>query len=387
MTKETIRQLYNSCKEDSLVGRYLEVDQMDSLIDKLSGTFKVDVIGHTVNGKTIKSITAGKGNKKVLIWSQMHGNETTTTKAVFDLLNTLADNHNQKVQKFLDNLSICIIPVLNVDGAYVYTRENANKIDLNRDALNLSQPESQALRKVFDDLGPDFCFNLHGQRTIFSAGKVPHPATISFLSPAQDEVCSITPNRKVAMAIINDINNSLQRIIPNSVGIYDDSYNPNCVGDYFQRQGVPTILVEAGHFPGDYYREYSRYLIYHSYLTSLNSISNNSYDIDRFDDYFDIPNNEKLFYDIIIRNARISRNEQRYVDVAVQFVEKLEDGRIKFVPRIEKIERLNEYFGHREINATGNLVLGENNQPLIEGNLIDFVLINNELLSLRIEII
>jgi hypothetical protein len=55
----------------------------------------------------------------------------------------------------------------------MYTRLNANEVDLNRDSQNLTQPESKVLREIFDLFQPHYCFNLHDQRTIFgvSTGK------------------------------------------------------------------------------------------------------------------------------------------------------------------------------------------------------------------------
>jgi hypothetical protein len=48
----------------------------------------------------------------------------------------------------------------------MYTRLNANEVDLNRDSQNLTQPESKVLREIFDLFQPHYCFNLHDQRTI-----------------------------------------------------------------------------------------------------------------------------------------------------------------------------------------------------------------------------
>ena len=83
------------------------------------------------------------------MWSQMHGNESTTTKALFDFINFLHSNTKES-SVILDHFTFCMLPMLNPDGAKLYTRENANGIDLNRDAQNLSQPESIALRKTFE---------------------------------------------------------------------------------------------------------------------------------------------------------------------------------------------------------------------------------------------
>src|SRR5690606_36642598 len=211
---------------------------------------QVAVIGQSVLGEPIYSNTIGKGPKKLFMWSQMHGNESTTTKAIFDLLNTVQSG-NESIKHILNTCTVCIIPMLNPDGAKAYTRVNANEVDLNRDGQVRSQPESQILRSVFDSFNPDFCYNLHGQRTLFSAGTTNKPATVSFLAPAQDEACTVTPTRKIAMEIIAEMNRMLQQVIPNQVGVYDDAFNLNCVGDTFQSENKPTMLFEAGHYYND----------------------------------------------------------------------------------------------------------------------------------------
>ena len=135
----------------------------------------------------------------------MHGNESTSTKALFDCFN-LFETENDISKHILEQCTLVVIPILNPDGAEKYTRLNANLVDLNRDAKTLSQPESKVLRNIYNDFKPDYCFNLHGQRTIFSVGETSNVATLSFLSPAQDEERSLTSNRKIAMAIIAEIN-------------------------------------------------------------------------------------------------------------------------------------------------------------------------------------
>ncbi len=120
---------------------------------------------------------------------------------------------NAVARRILEQCTLYIIPMLNPDGARAYTRVNAVNIDLNRDAADISQPESFALRRVFDEIAPDFCFNLHDQRTIFNTGDSPKPATLSFLSPATNKERSITPPRKKSMEVIAAVNTVLQRHI------------------------------------------------------------------------------------------------------------------------------------------------------------------------------
>ena len=343
---QDLQQLFSLYKEQNLSNRYIHNEHILPLLDRLKNKLEIQEIGKSVLKKSIFSIKLGKGSKQILMWSQMHGNESTTTKAVFDLINTLLNDSISKSEAILNACTICIIPILNPDGAEAYTRINANDVDLNRDAQNLTQPESLVLQEVFKQFKPDYCFNLHGQRTIFSAGNANKSATVSFLAPAQDVDCTITHTRKIAMDIIAEMNRVLQIQIPGQVGVYDDSFNINCVGDTFQSLNVPTILYEAGHYANDYPREKTREYIYQSLLTALFYIAENNVTGNRYLEYQTIPENKKLFFDIILRDATLN---DEVVDVAIQFEEVLKNNKIVFIPTLKETGNLSSYFGHREI--------------------------------------
>jgi len=380
MEIEVLQSLYLKHKERSLFGRYIHSKHIEPLLANLPKPFKVDVIGQSVNSQNIYSVTIGFGEKKVLMWSQMHGNESTTTKAIFDLLNTLQGD-SEVSKAILSHFTLVIIPILNPDGAEMYTRLNANLVDLNRDAQQQSQPESRVLKDCFDTLKPNYCFNLHGQRTLFSAGAYNKVATLSFLSPAQDETRIVTDTRATAMAIIAKVAKSLHREIPGQIGIYDDSFNINCVGDTFQSLNVPTILFEAGHYKDDYNREEVRRLVYQSFVIALQAILISDFKTKDVQDYYKIPKNDKLFSDILITNVRF---DNVFKDVAIQYEEQLLGDTIDFIPKVIKIEKAISGFGHKTINANGNSVLSTNNRGLEVGMIVNTVLINNEVLSLKL---
>lgn len=377
LTIAELHQLFSSHKAKELYGRYIPLESIEPLINKLNDTFKVSVIGYSVKKRPIYSVVIGSGSRKILMWSQMHGNESTTTKALFDVFNLFKDSNNELIESILENCTICFVPMLNPDGAEVYTRHNANNIDLNRDAQNLSQPESNVLRSVFNEFKPDFCFNLHGQRTLFSAGKHDKSAVLSFLAPAQDVKYTISENRKIAMDLIYRIQSSLQITIPEQIGIYDDAFNQDCVGDTFQGLGVPTLLYEAGHFPCDYQRETTRELIFKSLFLGLDLISHATDLGKQHKFYFQIPQNEKLHRDIIIRNVLI---DGEIKDIAIQYEELLNDNSIEFIPKINAIETKLKLFGHREIDADFAEI--EAPSKLKVSNEIVYVTINNEKFSL-----
>lgn len=364
---------YNSLKSSALKNRYITNRCIEPLLTSLSNQFSQSVLGTSEGGMSIHGLQIGTGSKRILIWSQMHGNESTTTKALFDLFNyfELSDS-----KALLEACTLFIIPILNPDGADAYTRLNKNQVDLNRDAKALTQSESQILRSVYKEFKPDFCFNMHGQRTIFSAGNTSNSAVLSFLSPSENDERSLTTTRQKSMEVIQVMNSALQQYLPNQIGRYDDGYNDNCVGDYFQTQGTPTVLFEAGHFPKDYNREETRKFMALALMSALDYVANNSVSGIDYKSYFDIPENDKLFYDVIVRKAQLSSdNPGIFNDIGIQYTEVLVSGSIVFKPKIVFVGDLKSKQGHFEIDADFKQVSHPDFEVLSNGNEIDFIMI------------
>ena len=376
-------EVYNSFKNRKISGRYIQQKDIQVLLDNLGEEFSLKEIGVSVLGKPIHSIQFGNGSIKILAWSQMHGNESTTTKAIFDLLNYISKHKEEPlVESILNNCSLCIIPMLNPDGAEAYTRVNANKIDLNRDAQDLSQPESRILSQVFKNFNPDFCLNLHDQRTIFSAGSNPEPAVLSFLTPSMDKDRQIFPSRIKSMQLIAKIAQDLSELLPGRIGGYDDGFNINCTGDTFQSTKTPTILFEAGHFPGDYKREETRKYVFLALVSVLNSISENNFQQIDYQKYQEIPENEKLFNDIILRDAN---SENGVVDIAIQYKEIIKDRKLSFFPEIEKIAPKIKKFAHKEIFCENKKIEINDENTLTENVIVNKIVLNGVELPLKCE--
>lgn len=343
---------YLKIKVTSIKGRYVTNEHINLYLKTLGNPFRVDELGRSVNNQPIYGVRVGHGPKRIFMWSQMHGNESTTTKAVLDLLSFLKQGTPQALD-LLRNVSLNIIPILNPDGARAYTRFNANNVDLNRDAKNITQPESKVLRETFEKFEPNFCFNLHDQRTIFNVAKLKSPATVSFLAPAFDEERNNSISRSMAMKIVASMNSELQRYIPAQVGRFDDSFNPNCVGDAFQMEKVPTILFEAGHYPEDYERETTREMIFYALYKAIQTIAFDEIENYATEDYFEIPENNKLFFDVVLQNAHVLDPSLQVNSCAsILYKEVLKNGRIVFIPTVaEKGFELGEYFGHKTMDC------------------------------------
>src|SRR5690606_18878993 len=131
-----LRNAYERYHETSLTHRRFRHADILPLLKNRKGVFRVDEIGQSVQGRGTFQLTYGKGPVKVMLWSQMHGNESTATMALFDLFNFLEGNHDgyDTLRNLLrEKLHILFIPMVNPDGAEVFQRRNALDIDINRD--------------------------------------------------------------------------------------------------------------------------------------------------------------------------------------------------------------------------------------------------------------
>ena len=333
--------------------RYLPPSALNPFLEGLPQTVSKRIIGKSVKGLPIHLLTIGTGNTKILMWSQMHGNESTTTRALLDLIPWILKLSQAQLQK---TFTLSIILQLNPDGAKAYTRLNANDVDLNRDAIDLTQPESLALQDLYQEVNPDYCLNLHGQRTIFSAGKMGKTASLSFLAPSANLERTLTPSRAKAMQLIVALKRAIEKELPEQIGRYDDAFNPNCVGDKFTQMGTPTILFEAGHVPNDYQREITRKYIFESYKTLLNTLFSNDFE-HTTNEYFDIPENAKDCVDLIVSGVTIRNNNESLVNqqLAIQYEEKLEGDAVVFLPVMQFFATQLPLKAHKSITLPGEL--------------------------------
>lgn len=342
-------ECHKKYKQNQLFGRYITRSQIEDVMQSLN--IVPIVKGYSVQKQPLYQLEVGQGKFKVLVWSQMHGNEGTTTKALFDFIAFLQSGEPLAVT-LQQMFTFRILPMVNPDGAEAYTRVNANQVDLNRDACDLSQPESQFLRKAFDDFQPHLAYNLHDQRSIFGVGTSGKPATVSFLAPAFNEERSINEVRTKAMNLIVAMQNELQNFIPNQIGRFDDAFNLNCVGDCFTRLGVPTVLFEAGHYSNDYYREYTRKMIFIALLSGVKHIYENDIVDNKNELYLNIPQNNPVYYDFIYKNIKINYEGKEIItNFAAQYREELIEGKIEFNAYIVEVGLLEGKLGHSTFNA------------------------------------
>lgn len=342
---------------------------------------KVDyeILGVSVNRRSIYGLRLGSGEKRILVWSQMHGNESTMTRALFSAL-----NRNQFVG-VLKNISLYIIPVLNPDGLDQWTRNNANEVDLNRDAVDRSQPESRLLLEYIERVQPHFCFNLHDQRSIYGSLDGLTAMQLSFLAPAGDLPRTINDTRLASMLVINRIHSCLSKMYQSRTGRYNDSFNIDCFGDYLTSLNIPVVLFEAGHHSDDYNRNEVMGLMSDCLLHALESVANdfNLLDNDTLSrkrdsqntitsNYESISEMSSCFVDLLL--IKVPSKGDR-VDVGVMFKEKIVEDVLCFFPVVCSINDPDVKNGHRVIDCstmtTDDLDFEINQDGLIQSEVLN----------------
>lgn len=343
--------------EENFKNRYVNPSELSDFLIKNYKSLLTE-IGRSELNKPIYKLTLGKGPKNILLWTQMHGNETTGTLSCLDLLKFF-ENENNCSHEILSKFTLDIIFMLNPDGAEIWTRRNRLGIDINRDFLTASSIEMQVLKKTASEKKYDLAFNLHDQRTIFGVEGKKEPATLAFLSPSESVDRKVTETRKKSMGLIADIYKEISKLLPNKISRFTDEFYPRSVGDNFQKLGIPTILFEGGHFPKDYYRQKTRRYFTLSLITALYYASIKDEWQKGYELYNEIPNNSLSFFDIIYRNVRIREDKKETVDIGIQYAEKITKGEneLSFIAKIEDIGDLSFMYGHEEIDAEGRCIV------------------------------
>ncbi len=369
MEKELLDKLFDSYKHYAEKNIKSDFVKHDEVKDKLSllkqkQSFTIDQIGESIERREIYSVKIGKGKTKILAWSQMHGDEPTATAALFDIFNFLAadDEFNPIRKSILQNLELHFIPMVNPDGAVRYQRENAFNIDLNRDALRFQSDESNLLWKYAEKLKPEFGFNLHDQNSYYTAGNVNKTSAISLLSPPLDHVKSINYTREKSMQVILKIREALEQFIPGQIARYSDDFEPRAFGDNFTRIGIGTILIESGYYRGDFNKDYVRKLNFVSLLTAFQSVVEKDYEKIFYADYFDISENMKLLFDLLLRNLKLTFNGRAFtVDVGINRTKKFDAGRNTFYyeASIAEFGDLSVFYGIEEHDLNGYEIISD----------------------------
>jgi hypothetical protein len=134
-------------------------------LDNKSDLIKTEVIAKSVEGRELFAVyfskdVFGKDNSKikVLIFAQQHGNEQSGKEGALLLIEELLKPENRYL---FDRIDFALVPQMNPDGSAKNRRRNGNRMDLNRNHLILTEPETIGLHKIFNRYLFDVTMDVH----------------------------------------------------------------------------------------------------------------------------------------------------------------------------------------------------------------------------------
>jgi Zinc carboxypeptidase len=282
------------------------VRRLEAVVAASPDLFEMEKAGESIEGRSIYHVRVGRGPFHVLLWSQMHGDESTATSALFDLFEFIrAHREGAVVGAMLASLTLHVVPMLNPDGAERFQRRNMQSIDINRDALRLQTPEGQVLKAVRDRFQPRVGFNLHNQNWRTSVGNPPKPASVSLLSVAYDEKRSENAGRVLTKKICAVIRESLEPFASGQIGRYDDSFEVRAFGDNITLWGTPVVLIETGPWPSVNPDPPLVRLNFVALVSALDALATGRVNRADPDTYEELPLNESRMLYIAIRHATV----------------------------------------------------------------------------------
>ncbi len=133
---------------------HAELTQFINEADAKSDLIKSEVLTKSVEGRELFAVYFSKDGFgkdetkiKVLIFVQQHGNEQSGKEGALLLISELLKPENQYL---FDKIDFALVPQMNPDGSEKNQRRNGNGMDLNRNHLILTEPETIGLHNLFN---------------------------------------------------------------------------------------------------------------------------------------------------------------------------------------------------------------------------------------------
>lgn len=140
--------------------KFTTQEEMISFLRELSSKshlVEIKIIGYSTEGRAIPMLMFRKGEnqkEKTNFWvqAQIHGDEPAAGETALIMAEKLAGEFGEDI---LEEINVNLVPRVNPDGAYYFTRQTAQCLDANRDNFKLKTPEVRAVHKAFNQFKPD----------------------------------------------------------------------------------------------------------------------------------------------------------------------------------------------------------------------------------------
>ncbi|MDQ2799623.1 MAG: hypothetical protein M3Y13_08285, partial [Armatimonadota bacterium] len=102
------------------------------------------------------------GPKRIFYLCRQHGHEPASTEGALAFIASLVKaDDGTALADYLKKATLYIVPMANPDGSEAFLRHNARNVDLNRDWLRRTQPETRALYAAILRLHPGLMTDQH----------------------------------------------------------------------------------------------------------------------------------------------------------------------------------------------------------------------------------
>ena len=132
------------------------------------GRMALRSLGSSVEGRGIWMVTlrdpstVSASVPKIFYLCRQHGHEPASTEGSLAFIRKLVSaDAASPWAECLRHVTIYIVPMANPDGAERFRRHNAKNVDLNRDWLKQTQPETRVLVRAIHDIRPDYITDQH----------------------------------------------------------------------------------------------------------------------------------------------------------------------------------------------------------------------------------
>ncbi|MFC7440429.1 M14 family zinc carboxypeptidase [Laceyella putida] len=191
--QEADRSLFNSEHYDFV--KYSKIGTLLDGLSKQSNRIKVERKGKSAEGRDLYVVTISEPSAKgkyghykalrkqmfknpekaqawvdkhpdfkvpIMINASIHGTEFVGSDTALQLIKRFALDHDPETEQILKNNILIFNVVANPDGRFHATRFNGAGIDLNRDFITQSQPETKLAVDLITEWNPMVLFDLHG---------------------------------------------------------------------------------------------------------------------------------------------------------------------------------------------------------------------------------
>lgn len=225
---------------------YEDLTEFIYYLEGLSDVLTVEVIGKSVEGRNLYALKYSKSEFgkdeskiKVLIFAQQHGNEQSGKEGALLFAGRLI---GPDLKDMLNKFDLIIIPQMNPDGSEKNQRRNGNEFDLNRNHLILTEPETIALHKLFNEYKFEVTLDVHEYFPYSDSWK-----EFGYIKRA-DEQFGLTTNLNVSEQIRNYSKDKVLPFIGSYLNDRGFSFNEYVVGGppNLERLRHSTVDIDDG---------------------------------------------------------------------------------------------------------------------------------------------